>query len=300
MIPIVSQIYAAAAAQLGDDTQAVWTNAVLQAHYVIAYSELFRALEMAQSPRIRREAYYNLPANTGYLDPVTVGLTNVGQIEAIDERGGITTVAITGALPATPAAGQAQITVTAHPFHTGQQITVSGVAGVSDDINDIWSITASDANHVLLNGCTCSGTFSGAGGVASASGEQFVPVSRDDNLFDVNVAPSGVLGRYAWEEDIIRFQPANVIRQVRISYTLSGNAPTATIASVGVDDSLTFLGLATAWRLARAKDRAIWTDLRDDANVALAGIIGTAVRNLFSTVTQRPRYREKRSHFGLY
>src|SRR5690348_1451 len=141
MIPTVQQVYTAAAAELGDEAQSRWSNALLQPRYVLAYSDLFRALQLGQSPRIRRECYYNVPANTSYIDPATAGMVNVGEIESIEERGSLQTVAITGALPATPATGSCQLMVTGHPFTTGQEVTTNGITGLTDDVNDIFTIT---------------------------------------------------------------------------------------------------------------------------------------------------------------
>jgi len=65
---------------------------------------------------------------------------------------------ITGATNATPIV----VTATAHPFATGDTVTVSGVGG-NTAANGTWIITNIDANSFRLDGSTGNGTYTSGG-----------------------------------------------------------------------------------------------------------------------------------------
>ena len=291
MIPLVSEVYDATRSVLGDDQVAggeVFTDGLLQPKYTAAYAELFRAMQGAQNPRIRQEAYYNVPALTGYIDPATMGVTSLGEIEALEERGNVTSWAISGV---TPGSGVATVTSAATTLASGNQAVVYGVGGVSDDINGIWTVTVNSATSTQLNGCTASGTYT-SGGVLSYSTEEFLAMTPQQRLDWVDRAPTSNFLIYAWERDIIRVPPSSAIRQIRLTYTLSGDAPTATTASTGIDDCLDFLMYRIAGLAAESKgmlDRAVTYNLRacgprwDNEGVAgglLGQLLTAGIRNL--------------------
>lgn len=259
MIPLVSSIYTAARGVLGD-TQTpggeVFTDSILQPHYQASYLELFRALENVQSPRVQREAYFNMPPYTGYLDPATAGISNLGAPVYVEERGNVTTWAISNVVP-----GSALATVTSasNTLVTGDQPVVFGVGGISDDINDIWTVSVASPTSFTLNGCTASGTYTAATGSVSVGTENFKEVIAKDRIIQLPNEPGTVFGIYAFEFGRFRFPPCSVLRQLRITYKLSGTAPIVTTASTGIDDCETFLAYRTAGLAGRSKgmrDRA--------------------------------------------
>src|SRR5579859_6303472 len=134
MIPIVSTVNTAVRAILGDTevpTGQVYTDALILPHYQFSYSELFRALQSAQNPRIRKESYYNLPAFTGYLNPATAFIFNMGEPEVIEARINVTSWSVASF---TPGNGLATVVTTVpHTLISGNQAVLYGVAGVSDD-----------------------------------------------------------------------------------------------------------------------------------------------------------------------
>lgn len=291
MIPLVSQVYSATRSVLGDTQTAageVFTDSLLEPHYVTAYAELFRALIGSQNPRVRQETYYDVPAYTGYLDPATAGIPNLGELETIEERGDVTEWAISNAVP-----GSAICTITsaATTLATGNQAIVYGVVGITDDINGAWTVTANSSTSTQLNGCTATGTYT-SGGVLSYSAEEFIELAPAERIDWTDRAPVSAFLTYAWERDIIRFPPADNVRQIRVTYLLSGNAPTTTTASVGIDDSLDFLKYRIAGMAGPSKgmlQRAqIYTALAvgpkwDSENVPggiLQQLLNSGVRNL--------------------
>lgn len=245
--PTVTQVYSAAAAHAGDNAHQYYgitaPGSLLDPFFALAYSELFRASQMMQNARVQRENYYDLPAYTSVLDPATAGITNLGEPEILEERGGVTEVAITNAVAGT---GLVTITAAGHPFITGDQAVIFGVLGLTDDVNGIFTVSVTNSSTFTLNGCTATGTYTATTGTAAKSTEPFNLLTGPQRIRDVLSAPGTTLGRYAWEQDIFYFPPCSALRQLRITYTLSGAAPATTNAIVQFDDSLDFLSLRTA------------------------------------------------------
>lgn len=242
--PTVGDVYRAAAAHAGDFNGQYYSDTVpgsrLDPFFSVAYSELFRASQNMQSPRVRQVNFYDLPAYTSVLDPDTAGISNLGEIERIEERGSVTEVAITGAVAS---AASLAITAVGHPFSTGDQVVQFGIAGLSADANGIFTITKTGANTYTANGCTATGTYT-SGGTAAKSTEQFAEVIGPTQLSDVLSGSQTILGEFSWDGDIIRFPQCSALRQLRITYTLSGNAPT-TDSTIPFDDSKDFLSIRT-------------------------------------------------------
>lgn len=291
MIPLVSQVYTATRSVLGDDQLSagqVFTDTILQPKYTAAYAELFRALQGSSNPRVNQEAYYNVPINTGYLDPATAGISSLGEITLIEERGSVTSWAISNVV-----AGSALATVTsaATTLATGQQAVVYGVGGLTSDVNGIWTVTVNSSTSTQLNGCTATGTYT-SGGTLSYSAEEFTEMTPQGRIDWTDQSPTAAFLVYAWERDIIRFPPASGIRQLRITYTLSGDAPTATTASTGIDDCLDYLMYRIAGLAAESKGmltRAAIYNMRavgprwDSEGIPgglLAQLLASGVRNL--------------------
>src|ERR1051326_7043848 len=131
-IPLVSDVYTGVRAVLGDTKTAageVYTDAILAPHFSSAFDELYRALSGASNPLVDQRSYYAVPANTSYIDPVTAGITNLGEIQALFERGTITQYTITAIAPG---AGFCTVTVsTPTTLITGNQCVIFGVTGVT-------------------------------------------------------------------------------------------------------------------------------------------------------------------------
>ncbi len=259
MIPTVAQIFSAARGTLGDTQIAageVFTDAILSPHFAVAYAELWRALQNVQSPLVQREAYWNVPANTGVVAPSTMFIANLGEPLIVEERGGMTSWNVSNAVPGS---GICTITTAANTLVSGDQPVIFGIQGLTDDINDVWAASVISPTQFTANGATATGTYT-SGGVVSVSVENFQEVFARDRIAVQQQGPGQTFGIYAWEFGKFRFPPCSVVRQLRITYKLSGNAPTATTASVGIDDSLTFLNYRTAGLAARSKgmkDRAM-------------------------------------------
>lgn len=244
--PLVGDIYEAVRFHAGDTAipgGQLFTNAFLQVFYQFAYSELFRALLSAQNPAIQQESYYDLPAYTSVLDPATAGITGLGEIESIEERGSVTEVAITGAVPA---AALLTVTAVGHPFVTGDQAVQYAIGGLSADADGLFTVTKTGANTYTANGCTATGTYT-SGGTAAKSTEQFsAPLTYLDRIREITTTPVSELDEFAWEGDLIYFPPCSALRQLRITYQLSGDAPTDPTATIRIDDAKDFLAARTA------------------------------------------------------
>lgn len=301
MIPTMANCLDAARFYLGDDQTSggeVFTNTLLTPAFNMAYRELFRAFQGIANPRVQRTAFYDLPAYTSFLSPATAGIADFGEIEVLEERGGVTSVAITGA---TAGSGFVTITAASHGYATGDAIVVFGVVGMTG-VAGIWGITKVDANSFKLNGAVGVGAYS-SGGTASKSGETFAEVIGPRRIVDVGGAVSQ-LGIYDWYEDAFHFLVCTGIRELRITYISSA----ATIASVndttGVDDSLDFLAIRTAGLASSsrgARDRAAElnvmavgpTGQADGSGGILRELLAAGVRALQANPVQRPPFRDR-------
>lgn len=255
-IPIYTDVTAAIRTHLGDTELAagqVWTDASGKCDPYIqqAFSELYKGMEGAGVKNIVRTLYGNLPAYTSYLKPATFGATNFADpVEnPLWERDPGGTVAVTNAVPntATPGAPYVRLTAAAHGFSTGNMITAFGIGGLTDDVDDIWSISVVDPNTFDLLGCTATGTYT-SGGFATSSTQDWSRLQSVNFIEQFPQTPGGCLGYYCWINNAFRVPPATVVRQIKMIFYLSAQAPTfaTPTASFGFDDCLGFLAYRAA------------------------------------------------------
>ncbi len=312
MIPTLGQVYVRARNLIGDTeipTGQIWDDSKLSEFAASAYTTMFRVLAEHANHRLRRVAYYNVPANQSYLSPAQMGVSNLGEPKNIYERSVSHAAAVSLATPAV-ASGYLTLTSVAHPFKDGNTIIVYGIAGISDEVNDEWTITVPTVDTIRLMGCLATGTYV-SGGVITDSSEGFpdIPMAPLSVMLDIPSTPSTQLSYWSWVGDAFRFWPASTVRQIRLVYTLSGSPPAYPSASIGVDDSLDFLGAHTAALALQAKgignDAAAKFLLsvgnpQGEAGSGQNGYLGQLVRPGVKDLqmTERlvlPRFREKRN-----
>ncbi len=239
----VQAVYDQARSLLGDDQITggeVFTNTALQPHFQKAYRSLYRIMASLGNPYIERDAFYTLAANTTYLDPATAGITDLAEPLFVEWRSGFFVASITNAVVGS---GFVTITAPAHGCVSGDQVVIGGIGGLVGT-DGIWGITVSDANTFTLNGCIATGAYT-SGGTATRGGGQFQRMNAVDRFDDL---ASGNVGKYeyTWLQDVFGFRPSTVSLELRISYLASGNPPTGTSTTIGIDDSLDFLSTYSA------------------------------------------------------
>ena len=250
-IPIYTDITAAMRTHLGDTEVAagqVWTDASGKCDPYIqqAYSELYKGMELAGLKNITRTLYGNLPAYTSYISPATFGASNFSEPtqKPLWERDSAGSVSVTGAVPntATPNSPFVRITAAGHGFSTGDMVLIFGVGGLTDDVNDQWCVSVVDANTFDLMGCTATGTYT-SGGTATSSTQDWAEVVSQPEIYSYPQTPGGSLDKYAWIGNAFRVYPASSIRQIKMEFYLSAQAPTFATpsASLGFDDCLGFV-----------------------------------------------------------
>ncbi len=250
MIPIVSDVYRFSRHLLGDEKNGTFHNWVLEDDYAAAYRDLFRTLDVYGNSRTERRAHYNLPANMAFLDPATFGIDNFGGPISIASRSVDQTFTVTGAV-ANPTADPPHVLITLsapHGLTDGADAIVYGIGGISEDVNDEWTISldGTTSSQIKLLGSTATGSYT-SGGVVSTSNAQFgQPWSHRDSPFNMNTQAATNVRLFNWEAGRFRFPKVPEIRQLRIRYALSGEPPLKPSASIGIDDSLNFLGYWTA------------------------------------------------------
>lgn len=251
MIPTYANVTAAMRVHLGDTEVAagqVWTDASGKCDPYLqqAFSELYNGMEMAGVKNTVRTLYGNLPAYTSYLKPSTFGAANFADpVERpLLERDSAGSVAITNAVAntATPGAPFVRITAAGHGLTTGQMALIFGIVGLTEDVNDQWSVSVVDANTLDLLGCTATGTYV-SGGFVSSSTQDWSEVLSVNFIEQFPQTPGGSLGYYCWINNAFRVPPATAIRQVKMIFYLSAQAPTFATpsASFGFDDCLGFI-----------------------------------------------------------
>ena len=314
MVPLRSDVGAFVRTRLGDTFVSgggIYTNDFMVTMLNSAYQEMFSRLSVAGADRVQREGYYLLPAYTGIFVPSLAGLTNFRAPQEIWERGSATAYAVSNAQPSTPAAGQLTLTVAAMPSNvvTGVAVEVYGVGGISDDVNDSWTITVSSPTSIILNGCTATGTYS-SGGTVVFSTEQWVgPLDALQDTDDFPTSPftpssspgQAVLGMYALQRGVIKFPACTTARELKIEYELSSSLPISTPSnagdSMGIDDCLNFLGNRTAQYCAQSKGNgAASADCRAAAEYFLDVMLSSAARDMQSGERILPQlWRPKRN-----
>lgn len=245
-----------------------------------------------------------------------MGIASFGSPEDLFDRGigvssAVTIAAINPTNPATDSGPSIDLTWTAHGLQPGQQIVVFGFNDgmISDDINDLWFITIPNANTVRLMGCEATGSPGATAQASTGSGDWGThPLAR---LYDFsgqwpNNANNGQLSSYYWNGDVFRLNPANVARQLKVVYDLSGTAPV--VGSCGIDDSLDALATMTAALAVAAKGfqnkaaalfmRALGNSAGDTTNIRgghYYELVQLAIRETQKVRVVQPRYRNRRN-----
>jgi len=312
-IPLLSDVYTLARALLGDDqisTGEVFTNTILLPYFSIAYREMWRAMTNIGNPRVHRVVYYVLPANTTVLVPSTANITDIAEPEVVEERGAFTTFAITNATINSSVPSVTFTVASTTGLANGNFVTISGNMGITGT-DGFWGIANVTGTTFDCLGMVSTGSYV-SGGQAVSGTDQWVEVVYNatlmDNAFNTGSIRS-TLGEYLWYEDMFHFPPCNSSRQLRITYNADGTPPTNSTVSVGVEDSLNYLGTRTAALAAAARGNI------QEASMLNALALGSsqnpsmregyladflnpmvkALQNMPPTFRRKPPYRSPRS-----
>lgn len=269
--PTATNVMDLARSHLGDDAVSggeVATNTLLLPFVAQASRELFRALANVQLPRVKTQAFYNLPANTSVLYPATASITDMDEPVKVEERDvagsyAVSACSITSYVPT--------LTVATHPLTTGDWAVVWGLVGVTG-ASGAFVVTCADTTHVTLNGAYATGTYSSGGTVSYSTGE-FNPVEWVDSIHQAEGDLNTTLDEVAWVGGAFRFRGCPTARQLRITYWSS--SPTVSSASdvIGVEDSVDFLAVRTAGMFAASRGAAA---LAQQLNGLAVGPMGEA------------------------
>jgi len=255
--PTVSQVYELARALLGDTEVPggqLYTDQKLAPFFGGVYRKVFRAMSSASNPYVTDEGFYDLPANTGILDPATAGINNLDELLWIEERKPATgaNVAVSAV---TLADGVATVTTsTPHGRSVGDSVVAYNIGQVSENINGMWSLTAvSTTTKMTFGGSVITGTWT-SGGNISYSDEQFRDMAPTTRQRFVATSQSGSppISQFTWMGDVIQFHPSTETRQLRITYKRSGEPPTTPSSTVGIDDSIDVLATGLAGQAAKS------------------------------------------------
>lgn len=253
----VEDVFNSARALLGETGgPIVFTDSVLQQYFNLAYPEMWQIMAMIQTPRVKRELYWIVPAYTTQFDPQSVGATDFAEPELMWERGNLTSVVIATTSNATPIA---VATSAPHNLASSADVTVSGVAGTSAPWGR-WFVTVTGPSGLTLNGSVTDGS-AGTGGALVSSPEWF-----DNNPVACIAYPTDSqqlrsrLGTFMWEQNVLKFRGATAAAQIRLTYWASGSPPSSTATVLGIDDCMSYLATRTASLAAQGKG---WDNMAD-------------------------------------
>lgn len=212
--------------------------------YGTTYGDLMACLMKISSPEVTREVYYTVPANTGVIDPSSLGVTDFGEPQQMWERGNVSSVNVTGFTDGTP------ITITLAASVSSAQIELNGIQGVPDWVNRDWYITPAGGNNYTLNGSVACGS-AGTGGTAMFSADSFIKMFNQDVMPMAGPPVVGsVLGFWRWTNGKIYVPGANEPRQVWIEYLADDTPPASGPIGLCQGRELNFLAYGTAARFA--------------------------------------------------
>lgn len=298
-----------------NDTQVstgeIFNNAKLQPFFARAYRDMFRVL-MGAGTRVTHIVYVVLPANTTVLIPRVAPyyITDMAEPELVEQRLATNSIAITSTSAATP------ITITTtspHGLGSNGLVVAGQIYGVQGTMESWgnWFATITGASTLTLNGSSAG--VAGTGGYFyGQSTQQFTEVTPIDLPNQgIDGTPQQVIDCYLWANSQMNFRGANQDSELRITYYASGDPPSNTSTTIGIDDALDFLSIATAAHAAHSNGWYQMSEsLREQAygNTADDGRGGLLGKFLNIQVLAQQRgpvrrgqpFRSKRSKFGSY
>lgn len=296
-----------------NDTQVssgeIFTNQKLQPFFARAYRDMFRVL-MGAGTRVTHIVYVVLPANTTVLIPRAAPyyITDMAEPELVEQRPATNGIVLTDSSAATPI-----VVTTAFPHGLGSAGAVvagqiSGVVGTMDPWGN-WFVTIRDANSFQLNG-SMGGTAGTLGKFYPQSTQQFYEVPPIDLPNQgLDGVTQSVNDCYLWANSQMLFRGANQDTELRITYYASGDPPTNTSTTIGIDDCLDFLSVATASFAAHSNGWYQMSEsLREQAygrpeEDGRGGLLGKFLNIQVLALQRGPirrggPFRDKRSKFG--
>lgn len=205
-----------------------------------SYLDLLQLLMKISSPEVTREVYFTVKANTGIIDPRSLGVPDFAEPVQLWERSPVASIGVVSLTDGTP------ISVTFASPPPSSQVELQGVVGVPGWVNRDWWLTPTGGNTATLNGSVTCGS-DGTGGVAMYSQSPFRPmVLSDTSPFAGSQVLGSALGSYVWENGFIYVPAANVDIQVWIEYLINAAPPTSGEIGLVEGRELNFLAYATA------------------------------------------------------
>ncbi len=258
--PTLTECYAQTRAECGDTAVAggqIYTDPMLLPHIQNATRALWRGMRNLAVPRVRRELYYTLPANTSIFYPAIALVTDFSEPSGpVAARGGVTMIAN---IAATPIARGVDITCSGpHGLTTGNTVVLEQIPTLKN-INVQCAITVTSSFQLIADGVLTSGPSSTPGGYVTYSSNEFGDLQWATGI------PSGVnntstqLGAVRWQNGYFQFVPCSEAKQLRIFYWSSAQVPTTGTDQIGVNDCIDFISQFAAGKAQKAQganDRA--------------------------------------------
>ncbi len=233
----------------------VFSNAVLQPYFNLAYPELARIMAQCNSNRVRRDFYFVLTAYDSYCNPFALGVYDLDEPELLWERQSVTVVPIASTGKNTPVA---VISAVPHGLGPNNEINIGGVLGSQAPWGK-WFVTVIDPLTFTLNGSYSDGN-NGTGGFIYQSGSRFVPMTYNDQSGQSGQQISGCLGTWAWIESTFRFRGATNPTEIHVRYWANGNPPQNVNTPLNIEGCADYLAYRISGKAAEQKG---WMALSD-------------------------------------
>ena len=310
MIPTAANVFDLARKKLGDSEVAggqIFTNTYLQDHLQSAYSDLFNVLSENGTRLVYRNAHFVLPAHSEFFLPASAGIANFGRpLELRTNKIRLQTTVSAGSQQSSP--DRYRVTTgAAHGLASGDHCIVYKMGGLSDEINNQWSVVLVDATNVDLMGVVPTGTYT-SGGIFVVSEnpgswtEEFSLVD-DPHIGESQVGVRGAV--FSWDGVAVRLRGVDYDRLLRIAYMPSATAPSS--GSLFFDNSLNFLAYRAAALAAEDKGastaaqslnyQALGERMLADSRAGgfLGQLVALSLKTYARKVTRTKRFRPKRN-----
>jgi hypothetical protein len=233
----------------------VFSDAILQPYFNLAYPELTQIMSQCQTNRVRREFYYVVPAFTSVVNPLAIGVYDMDEPELMWERQSITIIPIATTGKNSPIQVTTQIP---HNLGPNTEINCGGTIGTTA-VQGRWFVTVIDPLNVTLNGSVSDGN-AGIGGNIYQSGNYFQEVYSDDQSGQNNSPMNQYLNTYRWEESVFKFRGATNPSEIKVRYWINGNPPQNVLTPLGIEGCFQYLAYRIAGKAAEAKG---WLQMAD-------------------------------------
>lgn len=297
MRPYVYEVYEQARALANDNDVIVggrtFHNQMLRPFFQQAYREYFRTAGKWSAPIAEARAFFNLPAYSTVVEPVSYGINNFNAPIRVEVRTAQTEVTGVSFTLGTPVS----VSKVAHGLANGAQIIASGFAASSEvvDLNNAWTVTVVDPDTFTLNGSRFPNSDSVVTGTYTSGDGAFQELPLVAHISDIEGTASSYVRHYAFTRGRLLFPPSTEAVQLRVTYQANGDAPVLLHQEVPVDDSLDFFAYRTIGLAKLTQGDPDADRFNSEAQQQLEDLLHAQVKATHAIARRRQPFRPRRN-----